>query len=140
MKLFIFIFSIFFILALMSACRSAATPGIDTTGPAGEPSIIEVTPATALPATSAAYSQFIDVRTREEYTAGHADRARNIPLDQLALNLDAIEKNEPVYLICRTDNRSKQAAKLLADAGFKQPIVIKGGTEAWKAAGLPMGR
>ncbi len=80
------------------------------------------------------------MRTPEEFAAGHADRARNVPLDMLASNLDMLEKNEPVYLICRTDNRSSQAAKMLVDAGFKQAIVIKGGTEAWKADGLPMGK
>lgn len=128
-----------FLLALMSACQSAPTRTIDSTVPVTGAAIREVTPAEALPATSAAYSQFIDVRTPEEYAAGHADRARNIPLDQLAANLDVIEKNEPVYLICRTDNRSSEAARMLIDAGFKQAIVVKGGTEAWKAAGLPMG-
>jgi rhodanese-related sulfurtransferase len=129
-----------FLLAVMSACQSAPTRMVDSTAPMRGAAISEVTPAEALPSTSAAYSQFIDVRTNEEYAAGHADRARNIPLDQLAAKLDVLEKNEPVYLICRTDNRSSQAAKILVDAGFKQAIVIKGGTEAWKAGGLPMGK
>jgi rhodanese-related sulfurtransferase len=52
-------------------------------------------------AVSKAYSQFIDVRTPEEYSAGHAARAVNIPLDTLPANLDRLEKNEPVYLILR---------------------------------------
>lgn len=63
---------------------------------------------------------------------------RNIPLDTLLANLDRLEKNEPVYLICATDNRSRQAAQILVDAGFPQAIVVKGGTAAWKALGLPM--
>lgn len=99
----------------------------------------EMTPAEAQPLVGAAYSQFIDVRTPEEYASGHADRTKNIPLDTLAANLDKLEKGEPVYIICRTDNRSRQAAKILSDAGFRQSVVIIGGTEAWKAAGLPMG-
>lgn len=127
-------------LALISACRSAPDKTTDSTEVVEAPGIAEISPQSALLATSAAYSQFIDVRTPEEYAAGHADRTRNIPLDQLAANLDMLEANEPVYLICRTDNRSSQAAKILIDAGFKQAIVVKGGTEAWKAAGLPMGK
>ncbi|MBK9215183.1 MAG: rhodanese-like domain-containing protein [Chloracidobacterium sp.] len=127
------------LLALTWACRSAPTKTTDSPEIVSAPGVTEVSPQAALPATSAAYSQFIDVRTPEEYAAGHADRTRNIPLDQLAANLDMLEANEPVYLICRTDNRSSQAAKMLVDAGFKQAIVVKGGTEAWKAAGLPMG-
>lgn len=125
--------------ALIAGCQSKPVKVSDSREVVTKAGISEITPQQAFPATSAAYSQFIDVRTPEEYAAGHADRARNIPLDQLAANLDVIEKNEPVYLICRTDNRSSEAARMLIGAGFKQAIVVKGGTEAWKAAGLPMG-
>lgn len=97
-----------------------------------------MTPLEARPAVEAAYSQLVDVRTPEEYKMGHARRARNIPLDILSSSFDKIEKNEPVYLICRTDNRSRQAAKILSDAGFGQVVVITGGTQAWESNGLPM--
>jgi hypothetical protein len=53
-------------------------------------------------------------------------------------NLDKIEKNEPVYLICQTGRRSMEAAQMLNKAGFKQTISIAGGTNAWQAAGLSM--
>lgn len=119
-------------------CQSAAVRNIDSPV-AVKAGVSEMTPAEARPLVGAAYSQFIDVRSPEEYASGHADRAKNIPLDTLSTDLGKLEKNEPVYIICRTDNRSKQAAKILIDAGFKQAIVITGGTEAWKAAGLPMG-
>ncbi len=95
-------------------------------------------PAQVQTGTAAAYSQFVDVRTPEEYAAGHAYRAVNIPLDVLSEKLGRLEKNEPVYIICRTDNRSRQAAKILADAGYGQVVVVTGGTDAWQAAGLPM--
>ncbi|MBX7053336.1 MAG: hypothetical protein K1X36_00140 [Pyrinomonadaceae bacterium] len=119
-------------------CQPAAVRNIDSPV-AIKAGISEMSPSQALPLVTAAYSQFVDVRTPEEYTAGHADRTRNIPLDALASSFDSLEKSEPVYLICRTDNRSRQAAKILIDAGFKSAIVVVGGTEAWKAAGLPMG-
>lgn len=121
-----------------ACCQSATVRNIDSPV-AVKSGVTEMPPAQALPLVSAAYSQFIDVRTPEEYLAGHADRTKNIPLDTLASSLDKLEKGEPVYLICRTDNRSRQAAKILIDAGFKSAIVVTGGTEAWKAAGLPMG-
>jgi len=126
--------------ALMTGCGSAPIKTVDSPTVAKTAGISEISPEAALPAIEAAYSQFVDVRTPEEYAAGHAYRARNIPLDTLAENLDKIEKNEPVYLICRTDNRSRQAAKILADAGFSQAIVVTGGTNAWQAAQLPMGK
>jgi rhodanese-related sulfurtransferase len=131
---------IFVITAFIAGCKTAPVKVTDSPEVVAGAGVITITPQQALPGTSAAYAQFIDVRTPEEFAAGHADRARNVPLDMLASNLDMLEKNEPVYLICRTDNRSSQAAKMLVDAGFKQAIVIKGGTEAWKADGLPMGK
>lgn len=122
----------------VAGCQTASVKNIDSPVVV-RPGISEMTPKEAQPLVSAAYSQFVDVRTPEEYAAGHAARAKNIPLDTLASQLDALEKGEPVYLICRTDNRSRQAAKILIDAGFKQAVVVTGGTEAWRSADLPMG-
>jgi rhodanese-related sulfurtransferase len=122
---------------LFAGCQSAPTAKSDSP-PVAKQGVSEMAPAEARPAVEAAYSQLIDVRTPEEFVAGHAYRARNIPLETLTANLDKIEKNEPVYLICATGNRSKQAAKILVDTGFNQAVNITGGTEAWKAAGLPM--
>lgn len=123
---------------VFAGCGSAPLQRVDSTATVSA-GISEMAPAEARPAIEAAYSQFVDVREPAEYAAGHAYRARNIPLATLADNLDKIEKNEPVYLICQTDNRSRQAADILARAGFKSVVVVTGGTVAWKAAGLPMG-
>ncbi len=134
MKAYLLILFSFFILGCSGQPSNIDSPDlVKTTG------VTEVSPAAARPAVEAAYSQFIDVRSEDEYRVEHANRARNIPLETLGANLDKLEKNEPVYIICRTDNRSRQAAKILVDAGFRQAIVVTGGTEAWKAAGLPMG-
>ncbi len=130
---------IFLFGSLLTGCQSAPTARTDSP-PVAKQGISEMTPAQARPAVEAAYSQFVDVRTPEEFAAGHAYRTRNIPLDTLSASLDKIDKNEPVYLICRTDNRSRQAAKILAEAGFGQLIVITGGTQAWQASGMPMAK
>lgn len=122
----------------VSACEGPPTRVQDTPGVVSKQGVSEISPAEARPAVEAAYSQFIDVRTPEEYAAGHAYRAKNIPLDTLTENLDKLEKNEPVYLICQSGSRSKKAAQILVDAGFPQAISISGGTEAWRSAGLPM--
>lgn len=112
--------------------RTTDSPPVAGTG------VIEMSPAEARPKVEAAYSQFIDVRTKEEYDGGHAYRARNIPLDELPASLDRLEKSEPVYLICHSGSRSKKAAQILTDAGFPQAISISGGTAQWEAEGLPM--
>lgn len=121
----------------LAACESRPRQMSDSRAPVSQ-GISEMPPREALPAVEAAYSQLVDVREPDEFAAGHATRARNIPLSTLAGNLDKIEKNEPVYLICGTDNRSRKAAKILADAGFAKVVVVMGGTEAWREAGLPM--
>ena len=100
--------------------------------------VSEMTPQEARPAVEAAYAQFIDVRTPEEYKAGHAAHARNIPLDTLPQSLDKLERNEPVYLICQTGVRSMKAAQMLNEAGFPQTVSIIGGTTAWQEAGFSM--
>jgi rhodanese-related sulfurtransferase/rubrerythrin len=131
--LFIAIVAVF-----ITDCQSRPAKQTDSPVVVTETGVSEITPAEARPAVEAAYSQFIDVRTPEEYAAGHAYRARNIPLDTLMENLDKIEKNEPVYLICQTGRRSMEAAQMLNKAGFKQTISITGGTNALQAAGLSM--
>lgn len=121
-----------------AGCQKAATKNTDSGVPNIASDIKEVSPAEAQTAVSKAYSQFIDVRTPEEYTGGHAARAVNIPLDTLATKLDTLEKNEPVYVICQTGNRSKKAAGILKEAGFNNVLNVTGGTTAWQAANLPM--
>lgn len=135
------IFSLAILTALISInCQTAPKKKTDSPSVVTTAGVSEISPTEARPAVEAAYSQFIDVRTPEEYASGHANRTRNIPIDTLAANLDKLEKNEPVYIICRTGNRSKKAAQILVDNGFSQAISITGGTEAWQAAGLPMGK
>jgi rhodanese-related sulfurtransferase len=123
----------------VAGCRSAATKKTDSPEVA-RAEVTELSPAEARPAVEAAYSQFVDVRSPEEFAGGHAYRARNIPLDELPASLDKLEKNEPVYVICETGRRSQKAAEILRGAGFKQAISITGGTAAWREAGLPMAK
>lgn len=63
--------------------------------------------------------QLIDVRTPEEYSAGHIDGAGNLSLQSIESGtMPSVEKSEPVYLYCRSGNRSAQAASLLKQAGY----------------------
>jgi rhodanese-related sulfurtransferase len=124
---------------IFTACQTAPMKKSDASI-AVKQGVTEMTPQEAKPAVEAAYAQFIDVRTPEEYKAGHAERTKNIPLDELAQNLDKLEKNEPVYLICQTGMRSMKAAQMMNEAGFPQTVSIAGGTTAWQDAGFPMAK
>ena len=82
-------------------------------------------------------AQFIDVRTVEEYTGGHAKGAKNLPLDKLEAELAALNQDKPVYVICETGRRSQKGSEILQKAGFKDVYNITGGTSEWISAGLP---
>ena len=123
---------------IYTGCQNAPTRTTDSGVTDVATGLREITPAEAQLQVSKAYAQFIDVRTPEEYASGHAARAVNIPLDTIDANLDRLETNEPMYIICESGNRSKKAAEKLKEAGFSNVTSVAGGTAAWKAAGLPM--
>lgn len=81
----------------------------------------------------------VDVRTPQEFAAGHVPGAVNIPVDQVGKRLDQIKppEGQPVYVICEVGGRSAAAAAELAANGY--PVVdVGGGTRAWRAAGHPV--
>jgi len=82
----------------------------------------------------------LDVRTPEEYAAGHIAGAKLIPVQVLAEHLNEIPRDKQVYIYCHSGTRSARASKLLADRGFSNIENIKGGIVAWKEAGHPVVR
>ena len=81
-----------------------------------------------------------DVRTPVEYAEVHVPQARSVPLDELKPGALHLQKDQPVYLLCRSGQRATKAAEKFAKEGFSQPIVVEGGTLAWIAANLPVER
>lgn len=77
-------------------------------------------------------AQLVDVRTPEEYRAGHVAGARNIPVHELGSRLTELAKDKPVVLYCRSGARSSSAARLLGQAGF-QAVHDIGPMSAWPA-------
>ena len=60
----------------------------------------------------------LDVRTPQEYRQGHIEGFRNIPMDELREQLDALEPGKPVYVICQSGLRSYIACRILAGYGY----------------------
>ena len=85
----------------------------------------------------AAEHVLIDVRTPEEFAAGHIAGSVNIPLDQVSRRLAEFPTDKPVVLYCRSGNRSAQAADLLTNAGYNN-LYDLGGIIDWQAQGLPV--
>ncbi|UBV44150.1 rhodanese-like domain-containing protein (plasmid) [Deinococcus taeanensis] len=82
----------------------------------------------------------LDVRTPAEFTEGHVQGARLLPLQELPARLNEVPKDRKIYVICRSGNRSAQASQILADAGRRNVFNVDGGMNAWTAAGLPTTR
>jgi rhodanese-related sulfurtransferase len=86
----------------------------------------------------------IDVRTPIEYREVHLEAARNVPLDELDPATLMRSRNgdsaAPLYVICRSGGRGKQACEKFIKAGFANVINIEGGTMACVEAGLPVVR
>ena len=79
--------------------------------------------------------QLVDVRTTEEYNEGHIDDAINIDFfesDTFAENFAQFDKSEPLYIYCKSGNRSQKSSKILQEFGFKNIIELRGGYNAWK--------
>jgi NADPH-dependent 2,4-dienoyl-CoA reductase/sulfur reductase-like enzyme/rhodanese-related sulfurtransferase len=68
----------------------------------------------------------IDVRGREEFEMGHLIGALNIPLGELRQRVSEIPHDRPVYLHCRTSQRSYNASMALKGRGFDNIINISG--------------
>jgi rhodanese-related sulfurtransferase len=62
----------------------------------------------------------LDVRTPGEFSSGHNKGAKNIPLDSIQNNINAIKKwNKPVITVCRSGARSAMAKSILERAGVE---------------------
>jgi len=68
----------------------------------------------------------VDVRTEAEFAEGHVNESTNIPLDQVASQLEKFKGKEQIIVFYRSGNRSGQAKMILEQNGFKN--VINGGT------------
>ena len=60
----------------------------------------------------------VDVRTPEEFAEGNVKESTNIPLDQVAVNLDKFKGKENIVVFCRSGNRSGQATYFLQAQGI----------------------
>ena len=86
----------------------------------------------------------IDVRTPVEYREVHVAAARNVPLDRLDPAAVMRSRNgsegEPLYVLCRSGSRGRQACEKFLAAGFTHVVNVEGGTLACVESGLPVVR
>ncbi len=82
--------------------------------------------------------QVIDVREFSEFNSERIADAKLMPLSNFEKHEAEIDHSKPVYIMCRSGNRAKQAAERLTTKGFTDIHVIEGGMTAWSGANLPV--
>ena len=73
----------------------------------------------------------LDVREEAEYAFGHIEGSRSIPMGELENRLDELDKDQEIYVICRTGTRSDLAAQKLAEKGFTKVYNVLPGMSYW---------
>lgn len=75
----------------------------------------------------------LDVRTQGEYDSSHLSNSTLISVQELASRIDEISdwKEKPVFVYCRSGNRSLSASKILKEAGFLSIYNLNGGITSW---------
>lgn len=82
----------------------------------------------------------LDVRTPEEFAAGHVPGAINIPVAELAARVAELEgsRNNDIVVYCRTGKRAAEALGVLEKSGFKRLLHLQGDYTRWSEEQRPV--
>ncbi len=124
---------------LLTACGTGSddpTLSAPAAPPAGPTSAVRtLPPVEALALIAQGGSTVLDVRTPQEFGAGHLSGARNVALrDDFATAVGALPRTGRYVVYCASGNRSRQAVKIMSGLGFSH-VVDAGGLDELEAAG-----
>ena len=126
-------------------CAGCNTSAVETTPPQKmTQSVTEVTSAeaNALIQSNAENPDFIiiDVRTPEEYNAGHLENARLINYNSASFieEISKLARDKKYLIYCRTGNRSSGARDKMTELGFLDIYHLTHGITEWTAQGYPV--
>ena len=80
----------------------------------------------------------LDIRGLSEWQEGHIPQARHVMLGYLPDRLNELPADKPAVVQCQSGARSAIGASILQARGISEVINLKGGLQAWAAAGLPV--
>lgn len=84
----------------------------------------------------------LDVRSAEEFAAGHIENALSLCVlcsdPAFRAGIVDYDRSSPILVYCRTGRRSATASSILVQEGFTNVYNMTGGITAWQAAGLPV--
>lgn len=75
----------------------------------------------------------VDVRTPEEHAEWTIPESVNLPLDEVRVRLEALPRDRPIRLYCRSGFRSYLAYRILVQRGFADVATLAGGTMTFEA-------
>jgi phage shock protein E len=127
--------------ALLALLGAVALAGVAQASQDGSPAANSIRPAQLAARIDAGDAPIIlDVRTREEFAAGHIPGAINIPHDELAERYGELvaAPGDEIVVHCQSGRRASAAERTLREAGYTHVLDLKGHMQGWKAAGLPI--
>src|SRR5438552_18406011 len=80
----------------------------------------------------------VDVREDWEWNKGHVPGARHAVLNSILANPTAQKFQDKTVFVCQAVERTAIASDILLPLGVKDVVNFRGGTKAWKDAGLPL--
>jgi hydroxyacylglutathione hydrolase len=82
--------------------------------------------------------EVVDVREDWEWNKGHLPGARHVVLNTILANPSAQKLRDRTIFVCAVGERSAVAAEMAVALGVKDVVSFRGGTKAWRDAGLPL--
>ena len=82
--------------------------------------------------------EVVDVREDWEWNKGHVPGARHVVLASILANPTAHKFRDKTIFVCAVGERSAVASEMAVALGVKDVVNFRGGTKAWKDAGLPL--
>jgi hydroxyacylglutathione hydrolase len=82
--------------------------------------------------------EVVDVREDWEWKKGHLPGARHIVLNSILANPTGNKFRDKTIFVCQMGERSAVASEMAVALGVKDVVNFKGGTKAWRDAGLPL--
>lgn len=81
----------------------------------------------------------LDVRSAEEYSAGHIEGSQHTPHDEVSGIANDLSRYDNVYVHCKMGGRAKMASEALINAGLENIVCVgNGGMERWMQMGWPV--
>ena len=116
---------------LVAACGGTSTAVFELT-PAPEAADLLASPPEGL--------VVLDVRTPEEFYSGHIAAAVNVDFYEpsFAAALEALDRDTPYFVYCRSGNRSGETVTAMKELGFTEIYELEDGINSWAEVGLPL--